>query len=231
MVSVAQSPYSNQQIATWLRGLLTIAWSDGDYDRKEQELIAEITHDLSDSGEFVAYKSITPQELAEGLGSDEKTGENFLRTAVLVAIADGIYSPPEAEILHQFSDALGLKVEVLECLEHTLCEVPDSQEQGSQGGEKAELISRPQPHPDLLKPLKHWLDEMEVQDPRLARFICKMVPPSCPFERDITLFGHKIVHVPPMCELNPIYEQLVGLRFRALSYLADECQEDVSKYM
>ena len=31
--------------------------------------------------------------------------------------------------------------------------------------------------------------------------------------------------------LNPLYEQLVGLRFRALSYLADDCDEDVSEYI
>jgi hypothetical protein len=57
-----------------------------------------------------------------------------------------------------------------------------------------------------------------------------MIPPQCPFERDVTLFGHKVVHIPPMCKLNPLYDQLVGLRFRALSYLADDCKEDVSQY-
>lgn len=228
MVTVPQYTYSDTQIATWLRGLLTIAWSDGDYDPKEQELIAEITHDLTLHEDIVLYKSISPQELVEGLGKDQKTAENFLRTAVLVAIADGIYSSQEAKILHKFSDALGLNTEVLECLEHTLCETSDTV---TTPENKEQLISRPQPHPDLLKPLKNWLDDMEIQDPRLARFICKMVPPQCPFERDIKLFGHKIVHIPPMCELNPLYEQLVGLRFRALSYLADDCQEDVSKYI
>jgi hypothetical protein len=84
---------------------------------------------------------------------------------------------------------------------------------------------------DLLDPLKNWLDDMKIEDPRLARFICKMVPSQCPFERDIVLFGRKIVHIPPLCKLNPLYEQLVGLRFRSLSYLADDCQEDVSEYI
>jgi tellurite resistance protein len=231
MVNIPQSSYSDAQIATWLRGLLTIAWSDGDYNPKEQELISEITHDLTLHEEVVIYKSISPEELATGLGQDGKTAENFLRTAVLVAIADGIYTPQEAEIIHQFSDALGLKVEVLQCLEHTLCQSPKSTTTQTQEIDKKELIGHPKTHPDVLQPLKHWLDEMEVHDPRLARFICKMVPPQCPFERDIVLFGHKIVHIPPMCELNPLYEQLVGLRFRALSYLADDCQEDISKYI
>nr|WP_317110593.1 Mo-dependent nitrogenase C-terminal domain-containing protein [Chroococcidiopsis sp. SAG 2025] len=33
-----------------------------------------------------------------------------------------------------------------------------------------------------------------------------------------------------MCKLNPLYEQVVALRFKALTYLADECGEDVSLY-
>jgi len=84
---------------------------------------------------------------------------------------------------------------------------------------------------DTLNPLRDWLDELDIQDPRVARFLCKMIPSQCPFERDVTLFKHKIVHIPPVCKINPLYEQMVGLRFRALSYLADECGEDVSPYI
>ncbi len=52
-----------------------------------------------------------------------------------------------------------------------------------------------------------------------------MIPAQCPFERDVVLFGRKIVHIPPMCKLNPLYEQLVNLRFRALTYLAERGEE------
>nr|WP_250126239.1 Mo-dependent nitrogenase C-terminal domain-containing protein [Chroococcidiopsis sp. CCMEE 29] len=83
---------------------------------------------------------------------------------------------------------------------------------------------------DALRPVRNWLDGLEVDDPRVARFLCRMIPAQCPFERDVKLFGQKIVHIPPLCKINPLYEQLVGLRFRALSYLADECGEDVSAY-
>jgi Mo-dependent nitrogenase C-terminus len=83
---------------------------------------------------------------------------------------------------------------------------------------------------DPLLPVREWLDGLEIHDPRLARLLCKFIPAQCPFERDLMLFGHKIVHIPPMCKLNPLYDQTVGLRFRALSYLADECGEDVSAY-
>jgi Mo-dependent nitrogenase C-terminus len=43
------------------------------------------------------------------------------------------------------------------------------------------------------------------------------------------LLGHKF-HIPAMCKLNPAYEQLVELRFKALCFLADECGEDVTPY-
>jgi hypothetical protein len=79
--------------------------------------------------------------------------------------------------------------------------------------------------------MEDWLDGLEIHDPRVARFLCKMIPSQCPFERDITFFGRKIVHIPPMCKMNSLYEQLVGLRFRALSYLADEYGEDISSYI
>jgi hypothetical protein len=87
------------------------------------------------------------------------------------------------------------------------------------------------PHPDALTPLRQWLDGLDIQDPRVAKFLCKMIPSQCPFERDVTLFGRKIVHIPPLCKINPLYEQMVGLRFRALSYLADDCGEDVTPYI
>ena len=175
MVSTVQSPYTYEQIVAWLRGLLTIAWADGHYDPEEQEMIAQLARELAlgEEEDSVPFKSIAPEELAAVLGQQTRTAENFLRTAVLVAIADGVYSPPEAERLHQFSDALGLKSEALEALEHTLCEFNGSQPEA--------LVSPPHPHPDLLHPAKDWLDGMEIHDPRLAKFICKLVPPQCPF--------------------------------------------------
>jgi tellurite resistance protein len=231
MISTIQSPYTNEQIAAWLRGLLTIAWADGHYDEEEIELISELTRELALSDAEVVFKSIEPEELAAALGKNQKTAENFLRTAVLAALADGTYSAPEAEILKQFSNALGLKIQALQALEHTLCQTVQTTSPEAEAKTTTTLVSPPHPHPDLLHPLKDWLDGMEIHDPRIARFICKMVPPQCPFERDVVLFGRKILHIPPLCKLNPIYEQLIGMRFRALSYLADDCKEDISEYI
>ncbi|MGK7924151.1 MAG: Mo-dependent nitrogenase C-terminal domain-containing protein [Spirulina sp.] len=81
-----------------------------------------------------------------------------------------------------------------------------------------------------LQPVKMWLDNWEVKDADFARLLCQLIPPQCPFERDVKVLGKTLFHIPPMCKLNPFYDQLVGLRFRALCYLADECGEDISAY-
>lgn len=79
----------------------------------------------------------------------------------------------------------------------------------------------------LLKPIKTWLDKVEITDRETAHLFCKLIPAQCPFERDIVLFGHKVAHIPPMCKLNPLYDQLVGIRFRSLCYLVDVCGESL----
>lgn len=237
MTGVVQSPLTNEQISVWLRGLLTIAWADGHFDPEERVLIAELTQEeLAPQADLGSLEQISSEELAAGLGSDRQIAENFLRTAVMVAVADGVYSDTEDEKLHQFCEALGVKVEALEALRYTLCARVEVEDKDSDKGSVAQLVPVAQPAPkkphiDPLQPVRHWLDGLEIQDPRLARFLCKMIPSQCPFERDIQLFGHKIVHIPPLCKLNPLYDQLVGLRFRSLSYLADKCGEDVSPYI
>ncbi len=84
--------------------------------------------------------------------------------------------------------------------------------------------------PDLLRPLRNALDRVQVRNPGLAHRLCKSIPSQCPFERDVKAFGKTLFHIPPMCKLNPLYDEVVALRFRALCYLADECGEDISCY-
>ncbi len=83
---------------------------------------------------------------------------------------------------------------------------------------------------DPLKPLRNWLENLKISNPRLAHNLCKLIPSQCPFERDLNLFGRTLIHIPPMCKLNPLYEEVVMLRFKAMCYLADECGEDISEY-
>jgi hypothetical protein len=88
----------------------------------------------------------------------------------------------------------------------------------------------PKPVWGFLRPLRNWLDNIQVSDRQLAHRLCKLIPAQCPFERDIKLFGKTLFHIPPLCKLNPLYEELVGLRFKAMCYLADTCGEDISQY-
>ncbi len=243
LMSNAKSSCTDEEITAWLRGLLTIAWADGNFDEDEQKMIANLTQDELHPVSFEeSFEPIAPEELVAVLGKDTAKGEDFLRTAVMVALADGTYSLSEDEVISKFCTALGHNVEAIEALRHT---IEDSKCDDPQGPSSqivfdanvapaagTPLSSRlPKPHQkNVLQPVKDWLDGWEIHDPKLAHFVCKIIPPQCPFERDVVLFGHKIVHIPAMCQINPLYEQLVGMRFRALCYLADECKEDVSSY-
>lgn len=82
----------------------------------------------------------------------------------------------------------------------------------------------------LLQPVRQRLESFEIQNPKVAKLIAKLIPAQCPFERDIMLFGRTVARIPPMCKLNPLYDQFVTLRFRALCYLADQCGEDIQAY-
>jgi hypothetical protein len=95
---------------------------------------------------------------------------------------------------------------------------------------QANLQPNRSPRFDCFKPIRQWLDHITIRNAKTAHLVAKSIPAQCPFERDITLFGRTVVHIPPLCKLNPLYEQLVGLRFRALCYLADECGEDIQQY-
>lgn len=98
--------------------------------------------------------------------------------------------------------------------------------------------SHPKYHPpgkkfgafDILFLLRYWVDGIQVKNTRFAHFICRFIPCKCPFERDVHVFQHSF-HIPGLCKINPLYNELVALRFRALSFLCDECGEDVNQYI
>lgn len=220
----------NQQFSACLRGLLTVAWADGEYNEEEKEVIENLLQDnIYPDTNLGTLHPISAPELADALHGNKSLTENFIRTAVIVALANGTYSESEDRVLREFCTALlGQNLDVLEALRALLS--PETLEVKTQ-----QLSGKGKPifatQKDVLQPVRKFLDDMEIDSPYMARFLCKMIPPQCPFERDIVLFGHKVVHIPPMCKLNPLYEQLVGLRFRALSYLADECKEDIDQYI
>jgi hypothetical protein len=74
------------------------------------------------------------------------------------------------------------------------------------------------------------LEKVEIHNAKLARFLCRLIPAQCPFERDLKIGDHTIFHIPPLCKINPLYYQLISLRFKSLSYLVDQCGEDITTY-
>ncbi|MBW4521143.1 MAG: nitrogenase [Scytolyngbya sp. HA4215-MV1] len=242
MSTVTQSSYTREQIAVWLRGLVALAWSDGHFDPEERNLIASLLDsDLTDTADL----DTTPpssDELVKAFGENSEAAENFLRTAVMVAVADGAYSVCEDKLLQKYCQALKLEGNILKTLRLALYHPENSVDRASSAqAENSPSISDTansfyppthsgDPHVDVLRPVRDWLEQLDVQDASVAELICKIIPSQCPFERDINLFGRKVAHIPPLCKLNPLYEQMVSLRFRALSYLADDCGRDVSEF-
>jgi tellurite resistance protein len=229
--------YTDRQITDWLRGLLTVAWADGDFGTAERAAIIQLTQtELALDLDLSQLESISAKELSMSFRNDPQIAENFLRTAMMVALADGVYSLPEATILREFHQALSVDTKVLNVLASTITTdannvVPLHRDSADKPVPMLDPASAATAKHDVLAPVREWLDGLEINDPRLARLLCKFIPAQCPFERDIVLFGNKIVHIPPLCTLNPLFDQIVSLRFRALSYLADDCREDVSAYI
>ncbi|MBE9012590.1 Mo-dependent nitrogenase C-terminal domain-containing protein [Pseudanabaenaceae cyanobacterium LEGE 13415] len=82
----------------------------------------------------------------------------------------------------------------------------------------------------LINPVRQWLESIEIHRPKTARWLCKLIPARCPFEREIKLFDRTIASIPPLCKLNPFYDQIVEIRFKSLVFLADQCGEDITLY-
>ncbi len=82
----------------------------------------------------------------------------------------------------------------------------------------------------VLQVLRQGLESIEINSPVVAHFLCKIIPARCPFEREVKIFNRTLFYIPPLCKLNPFYEQLMGLRFKSLVYLAEKCGEDITLY-
>lgn len=84
---------------------------------------------------------------------------------------------------------------------------------------------------NLLRPVQRWLDNYEIRSPKVARSIARLIPAQCPFERKVVFLGRTVAYIPPLCKLNPLYDQFVGLRFRSLCYLVEQCGEDIQAFV
>ena len=82
---------------------------------------------------------------------------------------------------------------------------------------------------DWLYPLRQALNGVKISNSRTAHLICRLIPSRCPFERTFYVAGKKI-YIPPLCQLNPLYNEVVALRMRALAYFT-ALEIDVSPYL
>ncbi len=82
----------------------------------------------------------------------------------------------------------------------------------------------------LLQPIVYKLDAIKIHNPKIAHLCCRLIPSRFPFEQDIRCCDRVLFHIPPLCKLNPFYDHLMELRFKALPYLADSCGEDITVY-
>jgi Mo-dependent nitrogenase C-terminus len=57
-----------------------------------------------------------------------------------------------------------------------------------------------------------------------AILICKIIPGACPFARHVDI-GRLQFNIPPLCKLNPWYENSIATRFKALNFLAEHQQQ------
>lgn len=65
------------------------------------------------------------------------------------------------------------------------------------------LINKAQWNNSLLNQLRYQLEVIEINDARIARFLCGLIPSHCPFERTVSILGRKVFQIPPLCKLNP----------------------------
>ena len=82
----------------------------------------------------------------------------------------------------------------------------------------------------LLQPGRNFINNVEINSAEFAKKLCQLIPAQCPFARDFKFFGRTVLQIPPMCKLNPFYDEIISLRFRALTFLADVCLEDITPY-
>lgn len=55
----------------------------------------------------------------------------------------------------------------------------------------------------------------------IAKAVVAIVPAGCPFTQALKI-GNQQIEIPPLCKLNPFYDNLMALRFWALCLLSQE---------
>jgi tellurite resistance protein len=107
-------PLTQFQAEAIARGLFAIAHADGVHER-EEALVASFWAEAGGSdralSELSRRQAITTEELSTALSTPELR-RVFLKTALLLAFADGQVSRKESELVRHYSKELGLDAEL-----------------------------------------------------------------------------------------------------------------------
>ncbi|MEM1370005.1 MAG: Mo-dependent nitrogenase C-terminal domain-containing protein, partial [Cyanobacteria bacterium P01_H01_bin.15] len=52
------------------------------------------------------------------------------------------------------------------------------------------------PSLDIFRPIRRKLDGYNVKTPKIAHFLCGIIPAQCPFERQLQIGGRTLVKIP-----------------------------------
>ena len=63
---------------------------------------------------------------------------------------------------------------------------------------------------NVLSPPRRWLNQLAIRHPTQTPWIYPMMPAQCPFEPGIRIGNHIHINIPSRCQLNPLYEEVVG---------------------
>lgn len=93
---------TNDEAKAMARGMLTVAKVDGSVDVREQSLIQEFY-----DGDLATLDEIPAAEVKAAF-SRAAAGELFLKSCLLVALADRYFSDNERKLLSGYAEALGV---------------------------------------------------------------------------------------------------------------------------
>ena len=168
----------------WLAALHQLALADGQFAPEERRMLEQSLADELPGESLDGLHHPGDGALLHRLGQSTPEAEQFLRSAVVVALADGRLGEAELTLLRHWSELLQVGQAV----------VAELHEEQATHGDSDSTMER----------LRSWLDAQAPSDPAVARLLVKLIPAQCPFERDVVVLGRRLVHIPPMCRINPL---------------------------
>ncbi len=133
------------QAAAIARGLVTVARADGHMHEQEGALISEFYASLSDSpADLAALQKADPVD-GEFMAASLATGDQrrlFLKTAILLAFADGNYTGAESKLIGEYATAFGVEADELARLEQQVKEYMLSQLTGITNSESVAEVAK-----------------------------------------------------------------------------------------